>query len=138
MFYSTHPHKFTTVEVQTARAIGNLAAGAFTTAELYEEQRKSREQADFLVQVGSTLASSLDYSDTLRQVAYLAVPKIADWCAIDMLDDEHTPHRLAVAHGDPEMIEVARSIEQDTAPIAPMSPYSVRTVLTTGVRCSCR
>ena len=130
VFYSRHRHRFTPVEVQTARALGNLVAGAVTTAELYEEQRKSREQADFLVQVSSALASSLDYSETLSQVARLAVPKIADWCTVDMLDADGVPRRLAIAHGDVRMIDLARSVEQRYGTSS--SPYSVQSVVATG------
>jgi PAS domain S-box-containing protein len=130
VFYSRHRHRFTPVEVQTARALGNLVAGAVTTAELYEEQRKSREQADFLVQVSSALASSLDYSETLSQVARLAVPKIADWCTVDMLDADGVPRRLAIAHGDVRMIDLARSVEQRYGTSS--SPYSVKSVVATG------
>ena len=39
----------------------------------------------FLAEAGEVLASSLDYNDTLAQVAQLSVPGLADWCTIDMV-----------------------------------------------------
>ena len=39
----------------------------------------------FLAEASELLASSLDYNHTLRQVAQLSVPGLADWCAIDMV-----------------------------------------------------
>ena len=47
-FYYRSPHKFTDVEVESAGALGHLAAVALTTARLYDEQRRTREHAAFL------------------------------------------------------------------------------------------
>ncbi len=46
------------------------------------------------------LVSSLDYEQTLRNVSAVAIPELADWCAVDLLDDGR-PRRVAVApvHG---------------------------------------
>jgi PAS domain S-box-containing protein len=130
VFYSRHRHAFNVVEVQTARAIGNLAAAAMTTAELYEEQRKSREQADFLVQVGSTLAGSFDYTQTLTALAHLAVPAIADWCAIDILDEDGALRRLASAQADPKKTVLAAEVQEGY--LGPGSPYSAESVVKSG------
>ena len=50
--------------------------------------------------------SSLDLDVTINRVARLAVPTFADWCAIDVVRDGRM-HRLAVAHVDPEKVELA-------------------------------
>ena len=39
-----------------------------------------------LAESGRILASSLDYQETLRNVANIAVPALADWCAVDLVD----------------------------------------------------
>jgi PAS domain S-box-containing protein len=63
----------------------------------------------FLAQVGEALASSLDYENTLATVASLAVPQLADWCAIDLLVPGTTSiKRVAVAHVDPAKVELAQ------------------------------
>lgn len=64
----------------------------------------------FLEEATQILASSLDYQTTLANVARLAVPDVADWCAVDVVDDEGRPHRLAVAHVDPAKEALAREI----------------------------
>lgn len=56
------------------------------------------------------LAGSLDYEATLTAVANLAVPAIADWCAVDIGTASGRIERLAVAHVDPTKVEHARSI----------------------------
>ena len=107
VFYYQTTHEFDDVEIQTARALGNLAAAAIASAELFEAQRRSREQAEranrqtaFLAEASAALGSSLDYEETLRTVAQLAVPQIADWCAVDVVDEHGEVQRLAVSHID--------------------------------------
>jgi len=129
-YYRTR-HAFTDVEVQTARALANLLGAAMRTAELYDEQQRSREQSDFLARAGAILASSLDPGETLKRVADLAVPRIADWCAVDVLDDKGAIQRVAVAHVDPAKRQFARLL-QERYPQDPRSPYGVHQVLRTG------
>ena len=62
------------------------------------EQKRTERQGVFLAQVSGVLASSLDYEQTLRNVAELAVPDIADWCAVDLVDEDGDRHPVAVAH----------------------------------------
>ena len=138
VFYSHHRVTFRDVDVQVGRALANLAAAALTTADLYEEQRHARESADharqqatFLAQAGSVLGSSLDYERTLRSVANLAVPTMADWCAVDIVVDRGMLQRIAVAHVDPEKVEFARTL-QERYPADPNAPGGVHDVIRTG------
>jgi signal transduction histidine kinase/ActR/RegA family two-component response regulator len=138
VFYYRAPHRFADVEVQIARALGNLSAAAVTTAELYDDQRRNREmaeranrQAAFLSQASAVLASSLDYEVTLRAVANLSVPHVADWCAVDIVDEHGEIQRLAVAHVDPAKVELARTF-RERYPDEPNSPYGVPRVVRTG------
>ncbi|MCW3052009.1 MAG: domain S-box, partial [Chthonomonadales bacterium] len=67
--------------------------------------RKREELArELLTRASEVFASSLDYAQTLQQVADLAVPHIADWCGVDMLEADGSISLLAVAHVDPEKI----------------------------------
>src|SRR5690348_16986681 len=53
----------------------------------------------FLSQVSEALSESLDYSTTLRKIARLAVPALADWCAVDRVVNETIEH-IDVTHVD--------------------------------------
>ncbi|HEX2673995.1 MAG TPA: ATP-binding protein, partial [Polyangiaceae bacterium] len=76
------------------------------------EKRAERRRA-FLARAMETLASSLDYRTTLRRVAELAVPELADWCTIDILEPgAQVSQQLAVAHVDPAKVAYAREIGQ--------------------------
>ncbi len=68
-------------------------------------------RSDFLAKAGEALVASLDYEATLGTVARLAVPALADWCAVELLEPGATVSRqVAVAHVDPAKIEFARTL----------------------------
>ncbi|HET9632180.1 MAG TPA: SpoIIE family protein phosphatase [Terrabacter sp.] len=76
-----------------------------------EEQSAARAaQLEFLADASQALAASLDYRQTLRQVASLAVPTHADWCSVQMVDDG-VLRTLAVAHVDPAKVQLAKELE---------------------------
>lgn len=90
---------------RSGRAVGSL--GLFTDI----GDRVEAEQAlRLLDEAGRTLASSLDYEETLQRVAWFAVPDFADWCVVDLLDDAGVAHRVAVAHADPADADLAASL----------------------------
>ena len=132
VFYYRTVQNFGAMDLQTGQALANLAAAALTTAELYDQQRTQRQaaeaaqrQATFLADATAILSRSLDYEATLAAVAQLAVPEIADWCAIDIIDDRTGRlQRLAVAHIDPAKVEFARVL-QERDPDAPGGVHDV-------------
>ena len=56
----------------------------------------------FLAQASGLLATSLDYEHTLSEVARLAVPDVADWCAIDIVQPDGTTRQVTSVHPDPD------------------------------------
>jgi PAS domain S-box-containing protein len=85
------------------------------TMDITERMRQETNER-FLAEASTALSSSLDYQTTLATVARLAVPQFADWCGIDMADEEGTLRRLVVAHIDPAQIEWAHEIYQRYPP----------------------
>ncbi|MEO6508950.1 MAG: PAS domain S-box protein [Patescibacteria group bacterium] len=67
----------------------------------------------FLSEASKFLASSLDYQTTLNGVASLAVPQIADWCSIDMIDKNGHLQLVAIAHKDPKKVRWGRQLRKD-------------------------
>ncbi len=66
-------------------------------------RRRAEQFARFLGEASDVLAGSLDCDSTLSAVVRLAVPQIADWAAVDMLDGDEL-RRVAVAHADGERV----------------------------------
>src|SRR5215211_2744189 len=95
------------------------------------ERKHTDDVLRFLAESGATLSSSLGYRDTLANVARLAVPTLADWCAVDVMEEDGSVERLAVEHSDPEKIALAYEL-QERYPSDPETTRGVAKVLKTG------
>jgi len=81
-----------------------------TIIEEVTERKRAELRSEFLAEASAALAGSLDDEQTLRNVAQLAVPGIADWCAVDLLDEDGNRRTVAVAHADREMVDLAETL----------------------------
>jgi len=108
---------------------GRVTGAAKIARDITERQRASQHAA-LLAEIGVVLAGTLQYQATLKTVANMAVPAIADWCAVDILTEERKLERLAVAHVDPAKIDLARAIRSRFED--PSSPYSPASIVRTG------
>jgi hypothetical protein len=86
---------------------GERPLAALTIIEDVTVAKRAAMRMEFLVRAGQVLASSLDYEQTLRNVAGLAVPRIADWCGVDLFEGDGRRVPVAVAHIDPAKVEMA-------------------------------
>jgi PAS domain S-box-containing protein len=107
---------------QAARAEAEAQAAA---------RAAEQERLAFLSEASRQLAASLDYEATLTGVARLAVPRFADWCAVDLLEPDGQVRQLAVAHQDPAKEELAREAQRRYPP-DPDAPRGIFKVLRTG------
>jgi len=64
--------------------------------------KRTEEANRYLSNASDILNRSLEYEETLRELAQLVVPELADWCAVDILGERGMLERVAVAHVDPE------------------------------------
>ncbi len=76
------------------------------------EAETNAEKLAFLAEASTVLASSLDYHTNLMIVAKLAVNRLADWCAVDVVDENEGFHRVALVHRDPQRAEWAREFQK--------------------------
>ena len=95
------------------------------------ERSRAEEAQRFLADAGTVLSSSLDYRTTLGRLAQLVVPNLADWCGVDMVGEDGVLRRLAVAHPEPEKVELAWKLHERYPP-DPDSPYGAPQVLRSG------
>jgi PAS domain S-box-containing protein len=65
------------------------------------EQKLAEERARFLADASAVVASTLDLDESLNRIARLIVPRIADFCVIDLLSENGRFERLAMAYKDP-------------------------------------
>jgi PAS domain S-box-containing protein len=95
------------------------------------EDRKREEGQRFLAQATKELVSSLDYQATLSRIARMAVPQLADWCAVDILEPDGSLKLLAIAHRESSKIEWAREFRR-AFPIDMTAPTGLPRVIRTG------
>ncbi len=86
------------------------AAATVTIIEDITAEKTADLRERFLSRATETLMSSLDYEETLRTVGWLAVPEIADWCAVDLVDERGIRDRVVVAHRDQQLLELAERL----------------------------
>lgn len=121
----------------TAQDITERRAAEQQARELIREQAARADaviaaaRLQFIADASIILASSLEYEQTLRNVAKLAVPTVADWCAVDIVTQDNHVRRLAVEHADPEKVRFALELEE-RYPSDPDAPTGVPNVLRTG------
>jgi PAS domain S-box-containing protein len=113
-------------------AVANAAPGVHVSIFRDIEDRKRAEEAQrFLEEAATIMAASLDYDETLASLARLAVPRIADWVSIDLLKDDGSFRRVAIAHADPQKVELATEMHRWQAPSL-TDPTGVGAVVRTG------
>ena len=94
-------------DLALVQEIARRAGAAVENARLYLDAQAARDRLAFLAEASAVLGGSLDYGRTLGVVARLAVPKLADWCAVDMATEWGELEQVAVAHVDPSKVELA-------------------------------
>src|SRR5207302_973119 len=95
------------------------------------DSKRSLNRLSFLAEAGRLLASSLDPDTTLDRIATLCVPQLADWCTIEILDEDGTLKPLALKHTDPAKVEWARAL-QARYPSSPNDANGAYQVVRTG------
>lgn len=101
MLYYREPHAFTEDEVRLAQTIAGQIAFGVARVRTELKLKREHDRLAFLARASEALASSLDYQTTLEHVAELVVRDLADWCAIDVREDDGEIRRMAVVHRDP-------------------------------------
>jgi serine phosphatase RsbU (regulator of sigma subunit) len=84
--------------------------GATTVIEDLTAVKTADIRTRALAESGRMLAASLDYEQTLRNVTQVAVSSIADWCAVDLIDQDLRRERLVFAPARPEGSSLANSL----------------------------
>jgi len=106
--------------------------GASKIARDITESKRLRRDLEFLADASKVLSSSLDYKTTLQALARLAVPHVADWCAVDMLGEDGTIERVAIAHIDPHKVAWAEELRKKN-PVNMDAAHGIPQVLRTRV-----
>jgi PAS domain S-box-containing protein len=114
------------------RAEDGATTGVVLVFRDVSDRKRSETIKEFLAEATATLSESLDYEQTVARVARLAVPRLADWCAVDLVvEGQVLPRRLAVAHVDPQKVDLAWELASKYPPRID-APTGLPQVLRTG------
>lgn len=70
------------------------------------DRKRAEENLKFLTSATAQFSASLNYRTTLTTIANMVVPRIADWCSIELVEGDHL-QQVAIAHKDPEKVKWA-------------------------------
>ncbi len=120
-------------------ALAEQCAQALERARLNDVESRARRQAEagqrrssFLSKASAMLSSSLDYEATLTNLARLAVPRIADWCLVELAcGSDAACSQMVVADGDPAQVEQLREHRRRVSP-DPAAQVGVARVIASG------
>jgi signal transduction histidine kinase len=121
---------FPYAELPKLRILADMASVAMLRAQTIEKVHKVENEAHFLAETSKLLASSLDYTATLKSVAHLAVPSVADWCVIHLVEQGRI-YIAELVHSDPAKNAIVERLRHKYRP-RPDRPNSVERVIQTG------
>ncbi len=122
--------ELTEEELAILHVVATMSAQTLTRLAAQANAAAQQARLTFLADASQVLASSLEYRQTLTQVAALAVPDHADWCSVEIVEDG-VLRTLAVAHIDPGKVELAHQL-QTRWPSDPSAPRGSAQVVRTG------
>jgi PAS domain S-box-containing protein len=97
---------------------------------LADELARAEQAQRFLSESSKRLSESLDYDQSIAAVARLAVPAMADWCAVDLVESGQI-RRVSVAHVDEDKEQFVQEAARRYPP-RPDQPYGAARVIHTG------
>jgi PAS domain S-box-containing protein len=80
------------------------------TATDIDDRKRIEEAQRFLLDAGTELSRSLDWRAALKRLAKLAVPRIADWCMVDVVEPGGKVSTIAIEHVDPQKLMFAQEL----------------------------
>ncbi|MET9290676.1 SpoIIE family protein phosphatase [Streptomyces sp. NPDC003077] len=66
-----------------------------------ESDMSALDRLSLLADVGSALNNTMDLTEALQGVGLILTQRLADWCAVDLYDDESQVDRICVVHRAP-------------------------------------
>ena len=95
------------------------------------EAVEARRRLALLAAAGPALSASLDYEETLEGITRLLVPDLADWCLLDIVEDDGSINQLAAAHAEREKEDLLKRLREHRQ-FGEEDPGSTAEVLRTG------
>ncbi len=119
-----------TDEISFLSSLADACAQALDRANALTEARETADKLAFLADASAQLATSLDFRATMTMVADMIVPRLADWCAVQTIDEQNVDN-IAISHIDPSKVAYAEELQR-RYPTDLESPTGLPQVVRTG------
>jgi PAS domain S-box-containing protein len=121
-----------TLEIITTNRLADPeVAGIIINAWDVTRRTLAEQRLQFLVEATASLSEPLELDTILQRLTELAVPYLADWCAIDLVTEAGAIERVAIGHASPERAALLEELEQ-RYPRDWQADFGVAQVLRTG------
>jgi signal transduction histidine kinase/CheY-like chemotaxis protein len=117
---------------QTLRHAVRVGRAEAQAEQARQALRRAADEQRFLAEASRLLVGSLNYSATLKSLTQLVVPKLADYCIVDIVAEDGSVERLAVAHRDPAKQALVYDIQR-RYPMSLEAPAGFQKTIRTGV-----
>jgi PAS domain S-box-containing protein len=118
-------------ELTLAELVGKRVAAALERARLFAAADEAQRRLRFAAEASGFLSGSIQFEETLARLVRLAIPDLADWCLVDVLEPGGRLDRVAAAAADPVKQELLDELRRDYAPLLG-SPQPAAAALRTG------
>lgn len=111
---------------------GGVPLGVGVMVTDISDKAYAEERAQFISEVSTRLAQTLSVQETFEAITQIAVPRLGDWCAIDLLaEDGSIREPAAIHHIDSAKVEVVRELRRRYPP-DPNAPSGIVQVIKSG------
>lgn len=108
------------------------SSGWLATVEDVTARKKAEERMTVLAHATTVLGTSLDFRKSLKELARILVPTVADYCAIHLIEGDERIRAVEITHHDPEKEHIAKRLEE-LYPMPPSAPVGAPFAIRTGV-----
>ena len=107
------PRHFRHDDIEFLSLAADRIATAIERGNVFAIERAARERSEYLDRIGETLTRANGIDELLDAITKAAVPRLADWCAVVVVDaDPSVAPRRVIAHVDPAKRQLVRDLEE--------------------------
>ncbi len=103
-------YRWHVARAEAVRSADGAIAGWVGVCTDVDDQKRATKHLQFLSDAGEELSATRDLSSTLERVATLAVPAIAEWCAVFLLQPGGGLEAVAFSHEDERKVRLVRGL----------------------------
>jgi PAS domain S-box-containing protein len=103
-------YRWHAARAEAVRSADGAIAGWVGVCTDVDEQKRATAHLQFLSDAGEELSATRDLASTLERVASLAVPAIAEWCSVFLLQPGGGLEAVAFAHEDESKVSLVRGL----------------------------